>query len=167
MLKSRVLVLNQDYQAISICSPERAFVLVYLRKAEMVHLRDDSRIRTVSRSYDYPSIIRLNRFIRVPYRKVSLNRANIFRRDNYQCVYCGSRKDLTLDHVVPRSCGGRDTWENLVAACQSCNTSKGNRTPEQAKMPMMRKPYRPSFIMYLADFTGKIDDEWRPFLMMG
>lgn len=167
MTNAGVLVLNQDYQAISICSPERAFVLVYLRKAELVHKRDDVRIRSISRAYDFPSIIRLSRYIQVPYRKVSLNRANIFRRDGYQCGYCGSRKDLTLDHVLPRSAGGRDTWENLLTACQSCNTQKGNRTPEQAKMKMLRKPYRPSFIMYLADFSGKIDDEWRPYLMMG
>ncbi len=165
-MKDKVLVLNQDYQAISICSPERAFVLVFLRKAELVHELPDRAMRTISSAWSYPSIIRLYSYVRVPYRRVALSRANVFRRDGYQCSYCGCRTNLTLDHVVPRSQGGGDAWENLTTACHECNTRKGNRTPEQADMPMRKKPFRPSYIMYLSNFSGRVEDEWRPYLMM-
>lgn len=166
-MKSKVLVLNQDYQAISVCSAERAFVLLYLKKAELIYDMPGKALRSVSRSFKFPSIIRLYDYVRMPYRHVSLSRANIFRRDNYRCGYCGTTQNLTIDHVMPRSRGGRDTWDNLITACQRCNTEKGNRTPEEAEMPLRYKPFRPSYIMYLSNFTGKIDDNWRPYLYMG
>jgi 5-methylcytosine-specific restriction endonuclease McrA len=165
-VKERVLVLNQDYQAIGVCSVERAFVLVYLEKAEMVQDIPTKSLRSAHRAYRFPSIIRLYEYVRLPYRKVALSRANIFRRDDYQCVYCGARSDLTLDHIVPRSMGGGDTWENLATACQNCNTRKGNRTPEQASMPMRKRIYRPSYIMYLSNYNGTIDDAWNEYLMI-
>lgn len=163
---SKVLVLNQDYQAISLCSAERAFVLVFLKKAEMVTDRKAQLLRSVGSEYPYPSIIRLNRFINLPYKRVSMSRQNLYKRDGYSCVYCDSRDNLTLDHVIPRSKGGRDSWHNLVTACQRCNTEKGDRTPEEAEMTMRHKPFRPSFIMYLRDFNGKVSDDWKPYLLM-
>lgn len=164
--REKVLVLNQDYQAISICSAERAFLLVYLRKAEQLHNVDGLSLRSVNDEYEYPSVIRLYRYVHVPFRQVSLSRVNIFRRDGYQCVYCGTRNNLTLDHVVPRSQGGKDSWGNLVSCCQTCNTYKGDRTPEQAGMRMKHPPFRPSFIMFLRSFTGKVNKQWMPYLMM-
>lgn len=163
---SKVLVLNQDYQAISVCSVERAFVLVFLKKAEMVSDAGAYVLRSVAHSFQRPLVIRLMRFVQIPFKKVSLTRQNIFKRDGFRCAYCGSRDDLTLDHLLPRSKGGGDSWHNLVTACQKCNTMKGNRTPEEAEMPLRVKPYRPSFIMYLRDFSGKIHEEWKPFLLM-
>lgn len=162
---SRVLVLNQDYQALSVCTVERAFLLVLLDKAELVNDVPDRVLRSPGSQFPYPSIIRLFRYIHIPYKKVSLTRQNIYKRDGFQCVYCGTRQDLTLDHVIPKSQGGKDTWTNLVTACQKCNTFKGNRTPEEAEMTMMQKPYRPSFIMYLRDFSGKLYEDWKPYLM--
>lgn len=165
-MASKVLVLNQDYQAISVCTPERAFILVFLKKAEMVSDLKAKVLRSVGSKFKYPSIIRLNRYINLPYKKVALSRTNIFKRDGYRCVYCGVRENLTLDHVIPRSKGGRDSWHNLVTACQKCNTEKGDCTPEQAEMQMAHKPFRPSFIMYLREFNGKVEDEWKPYLLM-
>jgi 5-methylcytosine-specific restriction endonuclease McrA len=165
-MKHQVLVLNQDYQALSICSVERAFVLVYLRKAEMVHHNAQLSLKTVTQSFLMPTIIRLYSYVRVPYKKVSLTRTNVFRRDNNRCQYCGSHLQLTLDHVIPRSRGGKDTWENLTTACQPCNTRKGDMTPEEAGLTLARHPFRPSYIMYLRDFSGKVHEEWRPFLLM-
>ena len=165
-MKHQVLVLNQDYQALSICSVERAFILVYLRKAELVHHNANISLHTVSQSYLMPTISRLYNYVRVPYKKVSLTRTNVFRRDNSRCQYCGSHHFLTLDHVVPRSRGGKDTWENLTTACQACNTRKGDMSPEEAGLSLSRPPFRPSYIMYLRDFTGKIHEEWKPFLLM-
>jgi 5-methylcytosine-specific restriction endonuclease McrA len=165
-MSSKVLVLNQDYQAVTVCSAERAFVLVFLKKAEMVSERTARVLRSVSREFPYPSIIRLNRFVSLPFKRVALSRVNVYKRDGHACVYCGSRDSLTLDHVIPRSRGGRDSWDNLVTACQRCNTEKGDCTPQEASMTLRHQPFRPSFIMYLRDFHGKVQDEWRPYLLM-
>ncbi|MBX7241072.1 MAG: HNH endonuclease [Bacteroidia bacterium] len=164
--RSKVLVLNQDYQAIGICSAERAFVLVYLNKAELLKEHPSLRLRTPTSSYCYPSIIRLRRFISMPYKKVQLTRLNIFRRDNNRCLYCNSHKNLTIDHVVPKAMGGKDSWENLATACQTCNSKKGNRTPEEAEMPLRQIPFRPSFVMFLSNFSGNITEDWKPYLYM-
>lgn len=163
---SKVLVLNQDYQAISVCSAERAFVLVFLKKAELVSDLEARRMRTVGSNFQYPSIIRLYRYVHIPYKKVALSRQNIYKRDGYRCQYCGRKDALTLDHVMPKSRGGRDTWQNLVTACQKCNTLKGDRTPEEAELQLRMKPFRPSFIMYLRDFTGNVHETWKPYLLM-
>ena len=163
---SKVLVLNQDYQAISVCSVERAFVLVFMNKAELVCENTLLSMRTVTSNFFRPLVIRLNRYVSIPFKKISLTRQNIFKRDGFRCGYCGTRDDLTLDHILPKSRGGQDTWHNLVTACQKCNTYKGNRTPEEAEMRLLTKPYRPSFIMYLRDFSGKVAEEWKPYLLM-
>ena len=93
-----------------------------------------------------------------------LSRQNIFRRDNSSCQYCGKTEDLTLDHVIPKSRGGRTSWDNLTTACKRCNSRKGDLTPEEAQMPLKIKPYKPSFVMFLRDFGGMIEDSWLPFL---
>lgn len=164
-MNGRVLVLNQDYQAIAVSSVERAFCLVYLGKAEMVETHPEKKLRSVNASFDFPTVVRLRDYVRVPYRKVSPSRLNIFRRDDFRCAYCGTHKNLTLDHVTPRSQGGKDTWENLVTACQKCNTRKGSRTPEEAGMRMRGRAYRPSYIMYLTKYDSSVDDAWRPYLL--
>ena len=163
-LGGHVLVLNQDYQALSVCSVERAMVLVFLQKAELVADRTDRFIRSARSQHPWPTVVRLRRYIRVPYRRVLLTRRNVLRRDSHRCQYCGSPERLTLDHVQPRSRGGKDAWENLVAACTPCNNRKGNRTPEEAGMPLRRRPFRPSHVMYMRDLVGTLDDTWKPYL---
>ncbi len=163
----QVLVLNQDYQAISLCTPERAIVLVLLEKAEMVADVTHRKMRSVSMSFPFPSVIRLRAFVSLPYRKVALTRQNIYKRDGGQCVYCGSTHNLTLDHVVPRTQGGRTTWNNLVTACQKCNAEKGPLSPEEAGMEMAHRPFRPSFLMFVSRFSGRIQEPWKPYLLIG
>jgi 5-methylcytosine-specific restriction endonuclease McrA len=165
-MNDRVLVLNQDYQPLSVCSPQRAFLLLFMRKAELVQDLPERKLRSASQAFAFPSVIRLAQYVNVPYRKVSLTRANIFRRDNMQCVYCGSRQMLTIDHVVPRSLGGKDSWDNLVTACADCNTKKANLPLEKTVLKLRYKPFRPSYILYLNSFTSKYDERWRPFLML-
>lgn len=165
--RTKVLVLNHDYQAIGVCSAERAFVLVYLQKAEQLKDNPALKLRTLTESYTFPSIIRLRKYIALPYKKVQLSRQNVFKRDGNQCVYCGNaHHSPTIDHVLPRSMGGKDTWENLVTACQKCNSKKGNLTPEEANMPLRYRPFKPSFVMFLSNFSGTVLDDWKPYLYM-
>ncbi len=163
-LVGKVLVLNQSYEPISICTPRKAILLLLLGKAEMIAPRADKYIRTSSSKYQFPSIIRLNNFVQVPYRHIEMSRKNIMKRDEYSCQYCGRKGNLTIDHVIPKSRGGPESWENLVAACHPCNSKKGNRTPDEAKMPLLRKPRRPSHIVFFKQFMGSSELEWKQFL---
>jgi len=150
---------------LSVCSVKKAVILMFLGKAEVVAEKRDKHIRSVSASFPFPTVIRLNSYIRVPFLKVLLNRKNILKRDGYKCAYCGrSDLPLTIDHVIPRSKGGKDTWENLVAACYRCNNKKGNRTPAEANMPLLIKPYRPTHIMFIKNSVNRLDESWKPFL---
>ena len=165
-MDSAVFVLNQDYQPLSVCSVQRSIKLIFLEKAELLHDDPDKKLRTVHRNYAYPSVIRLRRYIRLPYTKIVLSRRNIMKRDRFTCQYCSKRSDLTLDHVMPRSRGGKDTWENLITACNTCNVRKGNRTPEEADMPLKMKPYRPVHITFFQNFIGGVQEVWKPYLYM-
>jgi len=163
-MKKNVLLLNADYSPLSVCSLERAFVLVFLKKAELTTKTNGEMIRTVSKSYPMPAVIRLFRYIHLPYKSVVLTRQNVFKRDQHACQYCGTFKNLTLDHVLPRSRGGKSSWSNLVTACQQCNAYKGDRTPQEADMALKCKPSKPTYMMFLCDFSGNIREEWKPYL---
>ncbi len=138
---SQVLVLNASYEPLNITTWRRATVLMLKGKAESLEENANRKIRS---DIKLPTVIRLRYFIKVPYRELALNRKNIIQRDNYRCQYCGYKgDDLSIDHVIPRSRGGEDKWENVTTACISCNISKGNRTPKEANMLLGRKPHRP------------------------
>jgi 5-methylcytosine-specific restriction endonuclease McrA len=160
----KVLILNQDYSALTVCTVPKAFVLVYLKKAELVSEARDLQLRSVSHTFPMPSVIRLFRYVHLPYKGVMLTRQNIFKRDGYCCQYCGTVDELTLDHVVPKSRGGKSNWDNLTTACKRCNSRKGDFTPEEARMMLVQRPFKPSFVMFLRDFSGTIAEEWQPFL---
>jgi 5-methylcytosine-specific restriction endonuclease McrA len=160
----KVLVLNQDYSALSICSVPKAFLLVYLNKAELVAESASFVLRTVDDEYPSPSVIRLHRYVHLPYKGVMLNRQNLFKRDGNRCQYCGTHDDLTLDHVTPKSRGGKTAWDNLITACKRCNSKKGDSTPEEAGMKLHQKPFKPSFLVFLRDFSGSVEECWIPFL---
>jgi len=164
--KRNVLVLNQDYSPLTVCSVERAFLLVFLNKAEMLSPIPNLFFHTVSVSYPIPSVIRVSRYITVPYKGVVLSRQNVFKRDNHECQYCGTNRDLTLDHLVPRSKGGTSSWRNLITACKHCNAKKGDYTPEEAGMRLRRMPFKPSYIMFLKSSNGHVFEEWRPYLQV-
>lgn len=165
-MDTNVLVLNKDYQPLSVCSVHRSVKLLFLDKAEMLHDNPNRSLRTVREEYSYPSVIRLRRYINIPYNKIVLSRKNILKRDANTCQYCGAAYNLTIDHVMPKSRGGRDSWENLVAACDDCNVKKGNRTPKEAEMPLRRKPYRPVHITFLQSVMGSVQEDWKPYLYM-
>jgi len=166
-INRKVLVLNHNYEPLSVCNVKKAVVLLYLGKAELIAALDGKLLHSVSRTMPFPSIVRLSVYVRVPFKKIVLSRKNILRRDGHRCQYCG-RSDipLTVDHVIPRARGGTDIWENLVSACVRCNNKKGDRTPGEAHMPLLRKPIRPNHVMFIRDFVGKVDDHWKPYLFM-
>jgi 5-methylcytosine-specific restriction endonuclease McrA len=161
---TRVLVLNQDFSPLMVCSVERAFILVFLNKSEMIRSANGYKLHSVSHSYPMPSVIRLNRYVNAPYKGVTLTRQNIFKRDNFECQYCGTKRDLTLDHVQPSSKGGKHSWTNLVTACKRCNARKGDYMPEQAGMELKRKPLKPSYAIFLKENAGFNQHEWDEFL---
>ncbi|WP_456425464.1 HNH endonuclease [Rhodocaloribacter sp.] len=165
-MTGHVLVLNQDYRALTICSVQRAAVLVLLQKADLVEALPERYLRSPSCRLPWPSIVRLKAYVTVPYKRILLSRKNVLRRDRFRCQYCGSRDRLTIDHILPKSRGGPDSWENLVAACVPCNNRKGNRTPEEARMTLRRKPFRPSHIMFIRDYVGTVDETWKPYLFL-
>lgn len=183
MLNTNVLVLNRSYLPIHITSVRRAFSLIYRGTARAVndryetfdfdtwarvHVNGDPRIGTPAGAIRVPRVIVLLTYDRVPRRHVRYSRLNIFARDNFTCQYCGERphrSQLNLDHVIPRSLGGRTTWENVVCSCIDCNRRKGGRTPAQAKLRLIRRPVKPSWTPMLTHVGARIRyEEWRPFL---
>ncbi|MFC3880386.1 HNH endonuclease [Algoriphagus namhaensis] len=163
-MKKRVLVLNLDYSPVAIVSAQKAIVLCLMDKANCLSTYELLQIRTVSRSFDYPAVIRLNAYKNIPYKGVILNRNNLFRRDQGVCQYCESTKQLTIDHVIPRSKGGKSNWTNLVTACHRCNVKKGDKLPEEAGMRLKREPFKPSLSYFLANYAQSSAEEWLPYL---
>jgi 5-methylcytosine-specific restriction endonuclease McrA len=170
-LRSSVLVLNRLYMAVHVVGVRRAFGLLLRELAEVIHLEEgvfanydfqtwrelselraeikgphEDWIRAVNFEIQVPRVIRLLEYDRVPKQSLRLNRHTLFARDGNRCQYCGRRfptSQLSLDHVVPRSRGGRTTWQNVVCACLKCNIRKGGRTPQEAHMKLFREPFRP------------------------
>lgn len=141
----QVLVLNFDYTPINVTSMKRGFNLVYKGKAEVIKSDVNDLIAGVKR-YIKPIIIRLLNYIKHHTRSYRPNRVRVYKRDNYECVYCGSSTHLTLDHVIPKSRGGKNTWDNLVTSCFKCNLRKGDKTPEEAKLKMKHLPFAPTMM---------------------
>lgn len=164
MAARRVLILNFDFSPIGVCTIHRAFLLVFLDKAEQLAPVEGIRLRSISCSFDAPAVIRLNRYVNIPYRGVVLSRQNIFRRDSFTCQYCGTRKDLTIDHVIPRSKKGKSTWTNMVTACKRCNSRKSNYPPENVGLKLRKAPVKPTYVSFLRDHSGFAQEEWKPFL---
>lgn len=160
-------MLNQSYEPMSVCTVKRATILVLLDKAEMVEQKYGAVVRSQLTAVPCPSVIRVLRYIKSPYRKIELSRKNILRRDGQQCQYCGTKKlQLTIDHIMPRSRGGGSTWENLITACVKCNIRKGNRTPEEAHMPLLTTPRKPNHVAFLQHLSGEVEESWRQYLFM-
>jgi 5-methylcytosine-specific restriction endonuclease McrA len=159
----KVLVLNMDYSPINVTTLKKGFKLVFKGKAEVIsHIKDEPLV-TDRKNYRRPSVIRLLRYIYMPFKKVQLSRTNIYRRDDYRCVYCGSNDRLTLDHVIPKSKGGGNTWENLVTCCANCNVKKGDKTVEEMGMTMRHKPFKPTYL-YFVEKIQRVRPDWKVFV---
>ncbi|MBN1300249.1 MAG: HNH endonuclease [Melioribacteraceae bacterium] len=140
-------------------------MLLLLDKAELVKDNSNKVLHSATQNFQWPSVIRLNNYIKLPYKDIILTRKNILRRDKHKCAYCGrSDLPLTIDHVRPKARGGNDSWENLVSACLPCNNKKGDRTPDEAGIKLRIKPYKPNYIMFIINSVTRIDENWKPFL---
>ena len=164
-VQAPVLVLNANFEPINVCDTRRAIGLILNEKASLV-LNGRGLIRSVSHTYQRPSIIRLTKMVRRPRPNVKLTKREILRRDDFTCQYCGQHNTtLTIDHIMPRHMGGEHTWENLVTACPSCNHHKGGRTIEQTHMRLLRRPAAPpSTARYIFARHLKENTEWLPFI---
>lgn len=194
-LHASVLALNRNFVAVHVVSVRRAFCLLCKELAEVIHVEDgryqsfdfggwrelselrtalgerdehEDWIRAVHFEIQVPRVVRLLRYDRLPRNTVKFNRRNVFLRDGHRCQYCGKRCStgrLSLDHVVPRSRGGADSWENIVCACLTCNVRKGGRTPLEAGMRLLRLPVKPARSPLLNRQLGlRKYSAWRSFL---
>ncbi len=163
------LLLNFTYEPLRIIDWKRAVILIYLGKAEPVSTYN-IKIRSVSFSMDLPAVIRLLKYVKDGRRiYVRFSRENVYIRDNYTCQYCGRKfpsSKLTYDHVIPKSRGGETSWTNIVTCCEECNRKKGDRTPEEAGMKLIKQPKRPVLLPGMSIKTRPIPQEWKPYLFM-
>lgn len=162
---TRALVLNASFEPLSVVSERRAVVLVLNDKASVVVGRDEVWA-SESSFIELPSVVRLNRYVKVPYRRVvPVSRRAVFGRDGHTCQYCGGPAE-SLDHVNPRSRGGDHTWENVVACCRPCNVRKGSRTLDESGLHLRTKPGPPRRFAWIYASTGfQVDPSWQPFLL--
>ena len=171
-INRRVLLLNASYEPLGLIGIARAVRLVWKQAAIIVELDGDRVLRSPNFSFPAPSVVRLVGYVDVRGRRRSVTRRSaILARDRFRCQYCGRRGsafELTLDHILPRSRGGRTEAENLCAACKSCNQRKGDRTPEEARMPLRTNPSALSYgIERLAmQHAAQSRPEWRPYLFL-
>ncbi|BAY28539.1 MULTISPECIES: HNH endonuclease [unclassified Tolypothrix] len=161
----KVLVLNASYEPLNITSWRRAAVLLIKGKAERI----EHNGKFLYSDFPLPTVIRLRHYVRVPYKEIPLTRRNILHRDGHTCQYCGYTGDeLTLDHVLPRSRGGGDSWENIVTACVRCNVKKGSRTPHEAHMLLRHPPRQPYSSLYFEvskHLKSGLHQEWQKYVI--
>jgi 5-methylcytosine-specific restriction endonuclease McrA len=164
-MEAAVLVLNANFEPINICDTRRAIGLILSGKADMV-MNGRGYIHTISLNLPRPSVIRLEQMVHRPRMRVKLTRREVFRRDNYTCQYCGRHgADLTLDHVLPKHLGGEHVWNNVVAACPSCNHHKGGRKLDEAHMKLLHMPKEPPpSAYYIFGRHLEKNNEWEQFI---
>ena len=162
----RTLVLNAGYEPLAVVSFKRALVLVMNDKATIIERVEGDPVWAARAAYDRPAVILLTRYVRVPgARRVPVTRRGVLRRDAHHCGYCGKAAS-TIDHVMPRSRGGEDSWENLVAACVRCNNAKGDRTPQEMGWELRLVPHAPRGGQWTVRGTERADPRWEPYLAL-
>jgi 5-methylcytosine-specific restriction endonuclease McrA len=165
VILGRVLVLNVSYQPLCVVPVRRALVLALTQKAEVLH-SNGHLYRSEHLELAAPTVVRLNYFVKVPYRaRASLSRRAVMVRDNYECQYCG-RAAENVDHVVPRSRGGPHTWENVVAACKSCNSRKENHSIDEVGYRLKRRPETPHESVWIVVAVESVDPSWEQYLRL-
>jgi 5-methylcytosine-specific restriction endonuclease McrA len=168
-MSSMTLLLNNTYEPLQVVGWQRAITLLWQGKVEVLEEHEEE-IHSISFSMKIPSVLRMLLPVRIKRRApVKFTRLNIFTRDGFKCQYCGDKfesEDLTFDHVIPVSQGGRKSWENITTACVDCNSRKEGRTPEQAKMKLLKKPKQPMWAQVVTVTMGlrQTPDTWASYL---
>ncbi len=168
-MSKQVLVLNAGYEPLSLVSVRRAVVLLLREKAELLEATQQM-LYSPSHSIPVPLVIRLVHYVRLPHRRVPPTRSAIMLRDAFTCQYCGEKPGhthLTVDHMTPRSRGGEHNWADLVTACKRCNQRKGNRTPEEADMQPIRRPFEPSYVALVLLSNPVAAARWEQLMGLG
>lgn len=172
-MTTSVLLLNASYEPLAVI-PRRRAISLLLRDCVDAAAEDNMTIRSALRTLEIPTVLRLRRYINAPRRGVRWTRTGVLQRDLYHCIYCGvgigdvrrgkkmRKEDMTLDHLMPKSRHGRNTWTNTACACSPCNQRKGNRTPHEAGMRLLWEPRRPR-VHYLVA-SGEIPESWKIYL---
>ena len=167
MLGSRrkVLLLNYSYEPIMVVSVKKALIMYILDKIDIVE-KSDKNIRSLYLSIPIPYVIKLKKYLYIKPFPLALTRKNIFKRDDNICQYCGSNTSLmTIDHIIPKDKGGKDSWTNLVTACKKCNIYKGNYSLKEKNMKLSRKPVEPSYLFHLQKYKYK-HHSWNQYIYL-
>ena len=162
-----VLKLDSSFKPVQIIDWQKAFSMIFSGRAFLIEIRDGEYIRSAYEEYPVPCVIASKRYIKRGSIQINCNRANVFWRDSHTCLYCNkvfTESSLTLDHVMPKSRGGKKVWENIVTSCHNCNQKKGNRLPHEAGMKLNKQPSRPTAKMFRFCKNGKIHSKWLPYL---
>ncbi len=164
--KLKTLKLDSSYRPIEIIDALEALVMCFVGKAQIIETYK-KEIRSVSTAFKLPAVIVLNRIVKFRFNGLMPNRMNVLWRDGNQCQYCAGyfpQGELTLDHVIPKSRGGRNTWENLVVACKKCNQKKGAKIPQESGMHPLRKPVKPKLSVLKSVSEAEISELWKNYL---
>lgn len=162
----RTLVLNAGYEPLTVVSFKRALVLVMNEKASVIEHVEGEPVRAGNGAYERPVVIILSRYVRVPSaRRMPVTRRGVLRRDDHRCGYCG-KAAATIDHILPRSRGGADSWENLVACCLRCNNVKSDRTPQEMGWQLRFTPRAPHGTSWTVRGADRSDPRWEPYLAL-
>ncbi len=162
----QVLLLNSSYEPLNVCSWRRAVVLMVKGKAVALEVEQQQNLGS---GINLPLVIRLLYYVKIPHKDIPLTRRNVMHRDHYMCQYCGKKSDLTIDHVIPRSKGGQDRWDNVVVACLKCNVGKGSKSVKEAGLTLKNKPVRPQYFMHFElskhrNRALRTDERWQKYL---
>ncbi len=164
--KMKTLKLDSSYRPIEIIDALEALVMCFVGKAQAIETYK-KEIKSVSSAFKLPAVIILNRIVKFRFNGMVPNRPNILWRDDNQCQYCAKKfapKELTLDHVIPKSRGGRNTWENLVVACKKCNQKKGAKIPQESGMHPLKKPIKPKLSVLKSVSEAEMSELWKNYL---
>ena len=165
--QDKTLLLNQGYQPLKIITWQKAICLLFLEKADNLEVYCDKLVSSISNKFSMPAVIRLRDSIRINSFKVKFTRSNLFNRDNNECQYCGkefSDRELTMDHVTPRSKGGKTDWSNIVSACKHCNKYKKDMTLEEAGMSLLSIPKIPNSRILFSK-NRNVPEEWKNWVL--
>ena len=167
-IASNVLLLNASNEPLEVITAQKAFCLMLTEK--VFGVSDGCTIlRSIDNQFAVPVVVRLKRYVNVPRLQSHWNRRGVLKRDGFKCIYCGDKcnsnmpkKNPTIDHIIPKSKGGKNSWVNTACACMACNTRKGDRTPEQAGMRLLWEPKTPRVGYIIA--SGNVPDDWKVYI---